>query len=358
MNIFLTGATGFLGQYLLQQLLQRGHQVWALYRNESKKEKTEQILNQEGVDTLSRLNWIKGDVVTLDQSWPEWEKALPSLRKADHILHNAASLRFKLNAEGEPRRTNLESAKALWRFTRKRPLQVHLISTAYVCGLIPAGTIYEVNHPRGQFASAYDESKWEAEQIWAGQATILRPGVIVGNSRTGRCSSFTGWYIIAKGGYLMDQFLKAAPDYDRQDLQIQVPMDPRATLNLVPVDYVAEAAVRLIEDPGNHNRIFHLTHPRPPTHEWSHQVLCRRFQLGGIRFVGPGQAVSKPDDPIKQMIWDQVRRMYAYFNNNPFFDRSQTDRALSDLTVPEINETLINKLLDYAISQDWGQKKG
>ncbi|MEW6185063.1 MAG: SDR family oxidoreductase [Thermodesulfobacteriota bacterium] len=358
MNIFLTGATGFLGEYLLQQLLARGHRVWALYRNEAKKEKTEQFLARQDLFPHPGLNWVKGDVIALDQSWPLWEKELPSLEKVNHILHNAASLRFKSNAEGEPRRTNLEGSKALWRLTRQRPMQVHLISTAYVCGLIPEGTLYEVNHPRGQFASAYDESKWEAEQIWTGQATILRPGVIVGDSRTGRCSSFTGWYIIAKGGYLMDQFLKAAPEYDRQDLQIQVPMNPQATLNLIPVDYVAEAVVRLIENPAHFNRIFHLTHPQPPTHEWSHQVLCRRFQLGGIRFVDPGQTVSKPNDPIKQMIWDQVHRMYAYFNNNPAFDRRHTDQALPDLPLPTINETLINKLLDYAIAQDWGQKKG
>ncbi len=44
MNVFLTGATGFLGQYLLAELLGRGHTVWALYRNESKRRDAESFL--------------------------------------------------------------------------------------------------------------------------------------------------------------------------------------------------------------------------------------------------------------------------------------------------------------------------
>lgn len=191
----------------------------------------------------------------------------------------------------------------------------------------PWGVVYEVNHPRGNFANAYEESKWEAEEVWAHQATIIRPGVIVGDSQTGRCTSFTGWYIIAKGGYLMDQFLNFAPAHDRQDLQIEVPMDPKATLNLVPVDYVAKATIQLIENPVNHNQIFHLTHPHPLTHEWSHDVMCRRFNLGGIRFTGFGASLSESNDPLKLMIWNQTRKMYSYFSSNPTFDRTNADRV-------------------------------
>jgi nucleoside-diphosphate-sugar epimerase len=358
MNLFLTGATGFLGEYLLFHLLKRNHTVWALYRKASKRKEAEQFLFSLGLDpAVPHLHWLKGDVVEVSERWPEWEKNQPGLKKVDHILHSAASLRFRLNSQGEPRRTNLEGAKVLWRLTRQRPWQVHLISTAFVCGLIPEGTVFEVNHPPGQFVNAYDESKWEAEQVWSGQATILRPGVIVGDSQTGRCTSFTGWYIIAKGGYLMDQFLKFAPAYDRHDLRINVPLNPKATLNLVTVDYVAEAAVRLIENPVNHNRIFHLTHPHPPTHQWSHHVLCHRFDLGGIRFTDPATSISEDDDLLNRLIWNQTRRMYSYFSNNPTFDRTNTDRALPDLPVPIINESLTNKLLDYAISRNWGPRK-
>lgn len=356
MNLFLTGATGFLGEYLLATLLERGHRVWALYRNESKRIRTDQFISGMGLDhDPPSLQWLKGDVVEVNERWSGWEQDIPSLKKVDQLLHSAGSLRFRPNSAGEPRRTNLEGARALWQLTRQRFMQVHLVSTAYVCGLIPGGEVYEVNHPAGNFANAYEESKWEAEQVWADQATIIRPSVIVGDSRTGRCTSFSGWYIIAKGGYLMDQFLNFAPAHNRQDLQIEVPMDPKGTLNLIPVDYVAKATIELIENPANHNQIFHLTHPNPLTHEWSHKIMCRRFNLGGIRFTGIGSSLSESNDPLKQLIWNQTRRMYSYFSNNPTFDRTHTDRALPHLEVPIIDEALVTKLLDYAIAQDWGQ---
>jgi nucleoside-diphosphate-sugar epimerase len=358
MNVFLTGATGFLGENLLTQLLERGHQVWALYRSEPKRIKTQQFLSDLGLNPGdSQLNWLRGDVVEVDERWSEWEQAFPSLRKVNHILHSAGSLRFRLNSSGEPRRTNVDGARAIWHLTRRKAMQVHLVSTAYVCGLIPGGVVHEVNHPRGNFANVYEESKWEAEEIWVRQATILRPSVIVGDSQTGRCSSFTGWYIIAKGGYLMNQFLSFASTYDRQDLQIDVPMDPKATLNLVPVDYVSKATIQLIENPGNHNQIFHLTHPNPLTHEWSHGVICRRFNLGGIRFTGLRASLPEPHDPLKMLIWNQIRKVHFYFSNNPTFDRTNTDRALPHLKVPVIDEGLVNRLLDYAIARDWGQSE-
>ncbi len=45
MKVLLTGGTGFLGQYLLAQLLERGHSVWSLYRSESRKLDTIKFLS-------------------------------------------------------------------------------------------------------------------------------------------------------------------------------------------------------------------------------------------------------------------------------------------------------------------------
>ena len=354
MNIFLTGATGFLGRYLLRELLARGHRVWALFRDIQRRDRTVAFLYNHGLSrVLDTLQWIEGDILDIDRTWRQWEKENPGLKEVDQLLHSAASLRFTANSAGEPQRSNVGGARALSSLAAIRPLQVHLVSTAYVCGLVTNGVVREVNHPRGNFVNIYEQSKWEAEQIWAGRATILRPGVIVGEYSSGHASSFTGWYMIAKGGYLLDQFLKLNPALDRRRLNIQIPINPGATLNLLPVDYVAAAMVSILENPINHNRIFHLTHANPPTHAFSHQVICRRFELGGIEFIDPGIPLKEPDDPIRKMIWNQTRRMHAYFTNNPVFDREHTNRALPDMTIPPIDEAYINRLLDYAISRDW-----
>ncbi|MBI5251086.1 MAG: hypothetical protein HY912_16480, partial [Desulfomonile tiedjei] len=142
--------------------------------------------------------------------------------------------------------------------------------------------------------------------------------------------------------------------YNRRDLNINIPADPSGTTNIIPVDYVAKAAVRLIEDPNNHNRIFHLTHPDPPTHQWTLDLICERFNLGGFRFAGAGAPFTQPRNRVERMVWRQMQAILFHFSNNPGFDRTNIDSALPDLKVPQITEDLVHKYLDYAIERDWG----
>ncbi len=260
-----------------------------------------------------------------------------------------------MDESGEPLRTNLGSSRVLRKLVERHPMKVHLISTAYVCGLIQGEVMYEVNHPRGDFVNVYEESKWEAEQIWMGNATLLRPSVIVGHSETGRCASFSGWYILFQAVHLLDRLLGDDSGLDRMNLEIAVPADPDGTINMIPVDYVAKAAVRIIENPENHNKIFHLTHPSPPTHQWTLDYVCRRFQLGGLTFGGAAAPFTQPRNRIERMVWRQMQTILLHFSNNPSFDRTHTDRATPDIEVPAISEARVGKLIDYAIEHDWGQ---
>jgi len=356
MKVFLTGGTGFLGQYLLAELLGRGHQVFALYRSEAKRRATEEFLAGEGLGgRLGEPRWLKGELLSLPGLWEGWLKEEEGFEEIDSLLHAAANLSFKPDESGEPYRTNVEGAKALGRLNHGRPLKVHLVSTAYVCGLVEGGLVREVLHPRGRFLNSYEESKWEAEQAWTGKATILRPGIITGQSRSGRCTSFTGWYAVIRGVHALSQLLDRVPGGREADLGLMVPADPEARANLIPVDYAAQAAVRVIEDPANHQGIFHLTHPDPPAHQWVHEIVCARFGLGGIRFVGRRAALPKPRNDLQRFIRRQVRLMLPYFRANPSFDRTNLDRALPDLAVPPISREYLERIIDYAVSTDWGR---
>ncbi len=356
MNVLLTGGTGFLGEYLLAELLERGHSVWALYRNESRKLDTIRFLSSLGLPhSAGDLRWFKGEALDAGDAWDDWRRQCPSLDEVDTLLHSAASTRLHMDENGEPLKTNLGAAKALRRLVERKPMKVHLVSTAYVCGFIQSGRVFEVNHPRGDFVNVYEESKWEAEQIWEGAATLLRPGIIVGHSETARCASFTGWYILFQAAHLLDRLLNGAPGTDRTQLNLTIPADPAGTSNIITVDYVAKAAVRLIENEANHNRIFHLTHPTPPTHSTTHDIVCERFNLGGFTFAGQGAPFTQPRNRIERMVWRQMQSILFHFSNNPDFDRTNIDTALPDLPVPPIDEALIHKLVDYAVEKDWGQ---
>jgi thioester reductase-like protein len=356
MQLLLTGATGFLGEYLLRELLDRDHEVWCLYRSPAKCWDSVRFLSGFGLPRQAdKLHWLQGDLLSVTELWPNWVTKYPGLAKVDQLLHCAASMQLHLAADGEPLRTNVGSAAELLRLLELQPMQAHLVSTAYVCGRVEQGWVHETPHPRGQFVNSYEESKWQAEQCWGGQATILRPSIIVGDSLTGRCTSFFGWYIFMQAVQLLSRLIGDGATEQPFDLQLGLPVDASATMNIVPVDYVARAMVRLIENPLNHRRIFHLTHPNPPNYQQIWQFVAQRFQLAGIRFLGAGAEPMAPRNDLERMAYRQMESVLDYFGNNPLFCRQQTDQALPDLRPPNVTGELMNLWLDYAIDNDWGQ---
>ena len=96
-------------------------------------------------------------------------------------------------------RTNVGGTAALLDLCRRIGLpRFHLVSTAFVCGRC-RGRICEEDLDLGQeFHNPYEQSKFEAERLVRQadgiEPTIYRPAVIVGDSRTGQTSTFTGLY--------------------------------------------------------------------------------------------------------------------------------------------------------------------
>ena len=357
MRVFLTGATGFLGEYLLRELLQRGHSVWCLYRQPGKRMDTVRFLSESGLPRqASDLHWVQGDLMAAADNWPAWLAANPALREADTLLHCAAAMQLHLDSRGEPLRTNVGSVAVLQRLLQMQPMSAHAISTAYVCGRIEGDSVPERLHSRGQFVNVYEESKWEAERLWAGQATLLRPGIIVGDTVTGRCTSFFGWYVLMQAVHLLSRLIGGEAGGQPFDLQIGLPVDAASTMNIVPVDYVAQAAVRIIENPANHRQIFHLTHPAPPTYQQTLEYVRQRFHIEGVRLLGAGAAPAlQPRNELERLVCRQMESVLEYFGNNPLFRRDHTDRAVPDLLPPAVTTEWMDRWLAYAMDNDWGQ---
>ena len=128
----------------------------------------------------------------------------------------------------------------------------HYVSTAYVAGK-QSGVIYEnemVNEPL--FNNEYERSKFVAEQLVSKYAknsnipyTIYRPGIIVGDSRTGATCKFDNLYLFVKVLFNIKNSFYKHRSGDSNDFAIRVPGDPEALINLVPIDYVADAIVAI-----------------------------------------------------------------------------------------------------------------
>jgi thioester reductase-like protein len=254
----------------------------------------------------------------------------------------------------EAGRTNLSGTKHVVDFARAvrkagNPVHLHHISTAYVSGT-RTGTMREDELESGQeFFNYYEWSKFEAERVVraAGRelpVTIYRPGIIVGDSHTGRTDRFHGIYQILRGIHLgLIDWLPC-----RQDFQ----------LDITPVDYVSDAIVRLSQLNDSANKTFHLTAGPGNTLSLGELVdiyagegtACEgsKYRPGSLRFL-PGPEESRTQMNKGSNVWKRFSHYVPYVTCPKTFDNRVMRAALPDLRAPVCREYL-PKVVRYALN--------
>jgi thioester reductase-like protein len=109
------------------------------------------------------------------------------------------------------------------------------------------------------FPSVVEETRFRVEQMVREAmdhvpATILRPSIIVGDSRTGEIDRM-------EGPYLLILLMLSSP----VDLRMPLPGRGDVPLNLVPIDYAVDAGCAIARDPRSVGRTFHIVDESPPT---------------------------------------------------------------------------------------------
>src|SRR5204863_3401317 len=127
----------------------------------------------------------------------------------------------------------------------------------------------------------YEETKFKAECMVRDAArrlpiTVLRPGIIVGDSKTGEIDKFDGPY------YLL-VLIVSSP----LDVHLPLPGRGNQPLNLVPIDYVVDAAVALAKDSRAAGGTFHLTDPCPFAARTVYELVAQRADRKAPRGVIP-----------------------------------------------------------------------
>src|SRR3954453_17135888 len=256
--LFLTGATGLVGRYLLRDLVAAGVPVAAMGRPGKGRAAIESIMRMweaEAGRSLPRPVVIEGDLC-LPEVVPDTEQRQWVARHCDRILHCAASMTFREDKNGEPFRTNNGGMESILEFCRASGIRkFHHVSTAYICGL-RTGWIHERDIDLGQEnGNVYEGSKLAAEKMlraadFLDERTIYRPASVVGDSRTGYTTSSHGFYLPLHLAYLIADKIPTYLMGERFFRLLGLRGDEGK--NLVPVDWLSAAIVHLVTHPEHH----------------------------------------------------------------------------------------------------------
>lgn len=355
-SIFLTGVTGAAGGWLAAEALRRGLRVAALVRGGSSRHawgRVEHSLAAAGVDAaLARtVELIPGDLCA---DGPQWDALAGRLRGVGLIVHCAARVEFSETPDGLLRRTNVEGTRRILALaSRLRAPLVH-VSTAYVAGRLAGVSAEDELPPAPAFNNPYEQAKHEAEAMvrrWAAStglpAIILRPSILLGDSARGVTIRFNTVYDF------MQAFERIAPALGR--CAIRVEAEPRATKNIIPLDYFGRAAWRIIErgEPG----CYHLTHPEPLPMAALRDIFARLFGVGRIELVKPEAFHHAPPTRPERLYQRAIEAYQPYLRQEPVFDRRRAQAALAGSGLespPRLDLAYFERLLAHARAVNWG----
>ncbi|WP_078871672.1 non-ribosomal peptide synthetase [Streptomyces caatingaensis] len=296
-DVLLTGATGFLGAFLLRELIRTTDaDVHCLVRAEDgyrARQRIEATARRYGVwdeETARRIRPVVGDLSApgLGLAAPEADRLAHTV---DAIYHCGASVNLVYPYE-QLRAANVDGTKELVRLAdRSGRAPLHYISTVGVFAAPPAhgGAAREtdVTGPAGQLRQGYTQSKWVGEQVVLKAAaaglpvTVHRPSRIAGDSRSGACQTDDYLWRVIKGCVQAGAY----------------PADARVLTDLVPVDHVSAAVVALSHDPRAIGRVHHLVNPHPvPLSEVLGHVRAFGYELTGLTFAEWARAIAADTD--------------------------------------------------------------
>ncbi len=290
-----------------------------------------------------RLTVLIGDVSSMDLglSGKEYRTLASEVTNIHHMaahlhMHARKEVIQQVNVGGT--RGTLELALECRRLRR-----FNFWSTVHVSG-DREGIIMEDELSCGQrFRSAYEHSKYAAEKIVRSMSrrvpsTIFRPGIIVGDSRTGEIDRFDGPY------HLMVLIVESP-----LELQLPLPGKGNAALHLTPIDYVIDAAYLLSRSPTTVSKTFHLTDPCPLSARSVYQLVAehahRRPPRAGLP-AGIARALLRL--PGLDRLSGSAQTVLEGFTENVFYNCRNTLDALrqTDVWCPPF-ESYVDNLVRY-----------
>ncbi len=352
-QILLTGATGFLGIHLLEELLLNttGSIICLVRANDAAAaiDKIQQIAvkyHRQIADFIDRITTVCGDIrlPQLGLADEEWTRLANDI---GYVYHCAAEVNM-VKPFLELKQTNLEGTKEIARFAATSTLKkIHYISTlsVFVATDQNTGACREENSlENAQYVyGGYAQTKWAAEyflQKSGLDVSIFRPGLITGHSQSGKASSHDYLTMFVEGL----ESTGSLPDGPWESIR----------LDATPVDFAAKAIVYLsLHAPTNY---YHIVN----TQSFSLQMIVHAMRKYGTQLItSEGYKKATPTASMaasymalcrlscEHQLFERFRAMDLFQATDVLFDQSNTQRYLENtgISCPLANEMLLDKYM-------------
>jgi thioester reductase-like protein len=365
-GVFFTGATGFVGMELLARYLERtDRRIFALVRAVDDRDAETRV--QRGLNALfgprhdyaGRVVAVRGDVTHPGlgiRGGFDW-----LAQQVSEIVHAAASVSFEMELQ-DARSINVDGTRRVFEFAefchaRRTLRRISFVSTAYVAGEF-SGCFSEDDLDVGQrFRNTYEQSKFEAECLIARSysrlpVTIFRPSIVVGERDSGWTASFNVLYWPLRA-------------FSRGDYSV-LPARGNAPVDVVPVDFVADAIFALAQAAEAEGATFHLTAGEHASSVGELvEMAATFFKRSAPRMIDPSLFRHLAYPVLVRTVGDERERralvrsqiFFPYFAMRVRFDDRGTRIALRGAGIePAPLSSYFQRLLHFALAAEWGRK--
>jgi long-chain acyl-CoA synthetase len=359
-GLLMTGATGFVGMEVLGRYLEQSDErIIALVRagdDDAAAQRVRATLRDlfglRARRYEHRVDGVAADLLAPDLGLSP-RRRLELAAQVDRIVHIAASVSFALP---------LEQARAINRDGTHRVLELAAlaqehggleryahVSTAYVAGT-HRGRFYERDLDVSQsFRNTYEQTKFEAEELVRRSelpTTILRPSIVVGDRHSGWTAAFNVLYwplrAFARGLYPV------------------VPAVPSAPVDVVSIDFVADAIYELCRSGVGVGETYHLTAGADAS------SVAELVELASHYFKRPPPQVLTPVEfeaymqsatGIERTVLGRSAEYFPYFALSTEFDNTGARALLEPRQIaPAPLRSYMSRLLDFAVRSRWGKR--
>ncbi|BAY79067.1 amino acid adenylation domain-containing protein (plasmid) [Nostoc linckia NIES-25] len=372
-HIFLTGATGFLGAFLLDELLhQTQAKIYCLVRSQNEHEGLKKIQQNLEKYSLHHLNF-SSHVIAIPGDLEQPYLGLPIEQferlglQIDAIYHSAAQVNFAKPYSVIKASNVLGTQEVLRLACMGKVKPMHYISTIAVFGAISHFTGQKVVYENDDIESCkdyvaldlgYAQTKWVAENIvWVAKSrgipvSVFRTGFLMGHSDTGIAHTQDAFVPrVIKGCIQLGSF----PELIDQKEE------------LIPVDYASRAIVHLSKKQESLGKAFHIVPPpdynlgiielfdficsygyqlkKLPYTQWKDELIAN--------FRDSQENVLHPLLPMmSEKVYQNVLTIMELYQNIVDYDYQNTLNGLADsgIVCPPMDAKLLDKYFSYFIS--------